>query len=362
MLKRFKRMFQTRLVAITVARDEEDVIEAFVRHTAALVDHHLIVDHCSHDRTAEILARLAGEGLSISVFRCDDPVYNQPPLTNLLMRRAVEEHDADWVVPLDADEFVMPAFEAEGEPSDILREGILHAPSNDGCLIYPFRTFHPTETDPKAQLNVVERIGQRFKWEIGEHHKIIVNRKLASTEGGQIMPGNHHFNLGDQQVSPQALEDIVISHYPVRSLGQFIRKIATAELGKDSFGKKRKGLGTQKTAPFELLKAEPHRFCATALEPDRGLIERPGQYFGEALRYTRAQDEFAATVSSLLSTSHEIARQLGAMRDGQREKGADPLKDTASIKLTPIDAIEEEAPAYIPRRIEVAEKDEVLHF
>jgi hypothetical protein len=40
-----------RLVAVSVVKNEADIIEAFVRHTRAWVDHHLIFDHDSTDGT-----------------------------------------------------------------------------------------------------------------------------------------------------------------------------------------------------------------------------------------------------------------------------------------------------------------------
>ena len=48
----------TRLVAVGTVRNEEDIIESFVRHTLHFVDELRLIDHLSTDRTPAILAAL----------------------------------------------------------------------------------------------------------------------------------------------------------------------------------------------------------------------------------------------------------------------------------------------------------------
>ena len=330
LFKRFQRKPQ-RLVAITVLRNEIDIVEPFVRHTAALVDHHLIIDHCSHDGTGELVNSLRAEGISLSLYRNNDPAYNQPAATNKLMRMAFEEHDADWVLPIDGDEFIQPP-----EDGPTLREALTDPPKHRGSLIYPFRTYHPHHADDSNEVNAAKRIVNHFEYETGEYHKIIVHRSAAKHDDAHIRPGNHHLNFGDNYVEPTLLEGFELAHFPVRSLGQYIRKIAMGELGKDAFGKKRKGLGTQKTAPFEELKHNAEFFFNTALLPDRDLIVRPAFYTGGELRYTAHEDDVSDTIQGILTMAHDIALQLGQMRDKARPKGVNPLFDQDSVELEAI--------------------------
>lgn len=332
LFKRFQRRSQ-RLVAITVLRDEIDIVEPFIRHTATMVDHHLIIDHCSHDGTGELVNSLRAEGINLTLFRNDDPAYNQPAATNKLMRLAFEEHAADWVLPLDGDEFIQsPAGDLT------LRDALTNPPNNRGSLIYPFRTYHPHPSDDPTELNAARRIVNHYKTETGEHHKIIVHRSVAKHADAYIRPGNHHLNIGEKYIEPAVLEGFELAHFPVRSLGQYIRKISMGELGKDAFGKKRKGLGTQKTAPFEQLKQNPEFFFNTALIPDRELVARPAEYTGGKLRYTAQEDEVADTIQGILTMAHDLAIQLGQLRDQIRPKGVNPLFDTDSVKLEEITA------------------------
>lgn len=361
LFKRFRRHSTPRLVAITVLRNEIDIAEAFVRHTAQLVDHHLIIDHCSHDGTGEIINSLRAEGIALTLYRNDDPAYNQPAATNKLMRMAFDEHGADWVLPLDGDEFILPP---EGVD---LRGALADPPKHRGSLTYPFRTYHPHPSDQVSELNAARRVTHRFTHETGEYHKILAHRSVARHADLHIRPGNHHLNIGDFYIEPVVLPGFELAHFPVRSLGQYIRKISMGELGKDAFGKKRKGLGTQKTAPFEQLKHNAESFFATALLPDRDLVAQPAEYLGGELRYTAPEDEIADTIQGILTMAHDIARQLGQMRDQARPKGLNPLFDTSSVELEEVTAQPpmrpsafeaSRVPALSPRRVDA--DDEIV--
>src|SRR5437868_13045546 len=95
-----------KLVAVSIVKNEADVIEPFVRHARAWTDHHLVFDHDSTDGTREILGRLIAEGLPLTVFT-DTALGNlQQARSNHLTRIAAREFAADWVLPLDADEFI----------------------------------------------------------------------------------------------------------------------------------------------------------------------------------------------------------------------------------------------------------------
>jgi hypothetical protein len=65
-------MTTMRLWGVSMVRNEADVIEAFVRHNLGVLDGLAIVDHGSFDGTAQILAELQREGLSLRIVR-DEP-------------------------------------------------------------------------------------------------------------------------------------------------------------------------------------------------------------------------------------------------------------------------------------------------
>src|SRR4051812_43496165 len=97
-----------RFVLVARTANETDIIEAFVRHHAALFDLLLIIDDDSTDGSWGILERLRDEGLPLVPLRAAETGWPQGEFTTRLMHMAFDEHGADWVAALDADEFLEP--------------------------------------------------------------------------------------------------------------------------------------------------------------------------------------------------------------------------------------------------------------
>lgn len=90
---------------ISVVRDERDIIELVVRHTLAQdVDHLLIADNGSRDGTRELLVDLADRDPRIHVAIDDLKAHHQSEKMTYLAHLAWRA-GADWILPLDADEF-----------------------------------------------------------------------------------------------------------------------------------------------------------------------------------------------------------------------------------------------------------------
>src|ERR1700682_3824760 len=95
-----------RIIATCMASNEGDIIEAFVRHHAGLIDAVVVLDHSSVDATPEILGRLVREGLPVFALRDNERAFHQGDRQSYLARRFLVELDADFCFVLDADEFV----------------------------------------------------------------------------------------------------------------------------------------------------------------------------------------------------------------------------------------------------------------
>ena len=88
---------------LMVVRNEADILTINVRHHRAVgVDRFLIIDNGSTDGTDQILRNLSQNGLV--EWTRDPGSYRQAEMTTELAREAWRQ-GADWVIPIDADEF-----------------------------------------------------------------------------------------------------------------------------------------------------------------------------------------------------------------------------------------------------------------
>ena len=96
-----------KIIAVSLIADSADIVESFVRHTLTYADEMLVVDHAASDGTGDILCSLQEEGLPVRVERYDGAELRHDEIMTALMHRAFDVHDADIVVPVDADEFLV---------------------------------------------------------------------------------------------------------------------------------------------------------------------------------------------------------------------------------------------------------------
>jgi hypothetical protein len=93
------------IAAVAMVRDEADILPAFLAHAAALFDLVLVADHASTDATPAILAGAVAAGLPVVALRVAAEGYWQSAVMGALAREAFAR-GADWVFPIDADEFL----------------------------------------------------------------------------------------------------------------------------------------------------------------------------------------------------------------------------------------------------------------
>ena len=202
-----------------MVRNEADVIEAFVRHHLMTLDELIVIDHRSSDGTGELLEALAGEGLPLSVRHENSSAHRQDVILTAVMREAATSDGADWVVPLDADEFLV----ADGGDA---RE-VLRTLAADRAWTIDLRYYVPCADDPTDD-NVLRRIRHRLAsdgtfWT----RKVIVPAAWARGGRRSLSQGSH--TLVDVRTGkrvPAAFTDkLALAHFPVRSEHQLARKV-----------------------------------------------------------------------------------------------------------------------------------------
>jgi protein O-GlcNAc transferase len=216
-----------RLVGIGTVRNEEDILESFVRHSLRFVDELRLIDHISTDRTAAILAALQAEGLPLRVSRHTGLAQMQDILSTRLAREAFRD-GADWVIPLDADEFIDAPDPAQ------LRAALAGIDKAGPGRIawWPWVSMVPHPEDDATCADPARRIVHRLATEAVPTPKCLLPRTVTLRPDWQIAPGNHHVRLGSLDPLPMVRlpKGLALRHYPLRSLPQFTAKIVLSHL------------------------------------------------------------------------------------------------------------------------------------
>jgi hypothetical protein len=207
------------IVAVMVVRNEADLLPVNLRyHAAQGIGEFRIVDNGSSDATVDRLRELA-QTVRIRWTRDDGP-YHQSEMATQLATDAARA-GADWIVPIDADEF----WSAGGRG---LAEAL--AASSAGAIAAPVLTFvqqrHSHAQDAAALLTMTARVATPHAYE--RCRELIEARQIAFVEMQypakwlfraspevRIHPGAHGVDgvAGVSGTSPE----IVCLHAPIRA-------------------------------------------------------------------------------------------------------------------------------------------------
>lgn len=204
-----------RLVMTLLVRDEEDILDTHLGyHFAQGVDHVIVTDNLSADRSPEIIAQYQADG-RVSVIREESDDYAQGEWVTRMARRAYRDQGADWVINSDADEFWWPL-------SGDLKSTLAALPPEVGSLEVSRYDFVPVPPD-----------GRPF------YARMVVRETESVNAHGNPLPpkvchrGHPEIEVsqGNHRVSGLHLEvfkgpsPMVINHFPLRTYEQFENKI-----------------------------------------------------------------------------------------------------------------------------------------
>lgn len=190
-------------IAVTMVRDEADIIAATLANMLTQVDHVIVADNLSTDDTGRIAYELGA-----TVIIDSDPAYRQSEKMTRLAEFA-RQRGADWIIPFDADEIWYSPF---GRIGDVLEA----LPVQYAIATADLYDHVATGLDPNDN-NPVQRIRWRRR-ERGALPKVACRSSIPVT----IEQGNHSAVFPTDSISGQ----LVVRHYPYRSVEQFIRKAA----------------------------------------------------------------------------------------------------------------------------------------
>jgi hypothetical protein len=213
-----------KLVSLSMVRNEADVIEAWARHHAEAIDSMIVVCNRSTDNTSELLHALRSEGLPLEVHDRDRVDYAQGEITTKLMHSALKRHDPDWLIPLDADEFLI------SNSSDSARAALERLPPDRVALVQ-VRTYVVSEDDPDDP-NVLRRLKRRRRVPAEDDfwRRALVPRRLAGPRTHVVTGGERLVDSDTGNVVVCApVADPLLAHFPYRSSNQaYVKIVGTA--------------------------------------------------------------------------------------------------------------------------------------
>jgi len=211
------------IVSITWARNEADILESFVRHNASIVDRMVIVLHKTTDNSPTILNMLKEEDIAVD-FRTDEqPLHRQTEVLTTLMHELAQYEPPTWILPLDADEFLISVENADPRKEiETLERTVVH--------LLPWRTYVPTNRDSSAEQDIVRRIVFRKSHERPLFSKVLIPGIVAADGNICLAPGNHGIirrTPNGEEIPVHAIPTphLSLAHFPVRSEQQLRRKI-----------------------------------------------------------------------------------------------------------------------------------------
>ena len=203
-----------KLVAITRVKNEADIIEPFVRHTCKHFDELVMQDHDSTDATRSIVEALRAEGLNVRT-RGTRGRNTQGYDMTVLMREAFEG-GADWVMPLDADEFV------ETPPGTTFRD-ILG--SQEALPLNIFWNNFAVGSGARPPLHNPVTAMRSRNTRRSQFAKVCIPRRFGGDAKTTIYEGNHFLVRKKRVLPARDMLDVVLCHYPIRSIEQFAYKV-----------------------------------------------------------------------------------------------------------------------------------------
>lgn len=207
-----------RIVSVTWAHNEEDVIETFVRHHAAMVDEMIIVLHECTDATEQILQRLQAEGLPITIRYDHRPFYERTQSLAECIQDISVNTTAQWVLPLDADELLCssstrhPREELEGSNANTLYE-------------LPWKTYVPIQEGGGQQTDIRTRIEHRRTTEPTQFCKVLVPTAITRNTFCMLGKGCHSLQHEGSILPTTRHPALYLAHFPVRSESQIRAKV-----------------------------------------------------------------------------------------------------------------------------------------
>jgi glycosyltransferase involved in cell wall biosynthesis/SAM-dependent methyltransferase len=216
-----------RAVCLTMVKNEQDIIEPFLRHNSRFFDAMIVLDNGSTDRTREIALAVSRDCPGIFVTDLRSRAYDQAIVLSRAIAFVQSAFFADFVFLLDADEFLTV------ESAEALFATIAEVPVGTTVKM-PWRTYLPDPAHGGAGVETGAKPEPTDVLKILTWRRIAEGRgasKVALRLGGAVNSritldqGSHKaFGANGRPVRTKRFAGLEIAHLPVRSEDQMLAK------------------------------------------------------------------------------------------------------------------------------------------
>jgi glycosyltransferase involved in cell wall biosynthesis len=205
-----------KVAAVSMVKNECDIIELFLRINSKHFDHFFLLDHYSTDDTVQIIKNMQYEGFPITWIPLFDQAYNQADIMTNAVREVAKLNDFDYIMPIDADEFI------HTELLDGFSKELAKSVSSRGLGVIPWVTYCPVHVNYFDSPSPLFENFRRRAFEPRQYHKVVMGNDFA--RHCKISMGNHAANNYRYKTVPYFLRQVQLQHVPVRSNEQIVRK------------------------------------------------------------------------------------------------------------------------------------------
>jgi SAM-dependent methyltransferase len=204
-------------ISITMVKNEQDVIEPFLRTNRPYLDAMIVMDNGSVDATRSIAMDCARELGGIFVVDSPDTGYSQADQITAALRFTQSAFFADRVIFLDCDEFL-----SAKDPATFRAE--LAAEPAGTVTLHPWRTYLPDPQGGTSGSDPLDAIRFVRRKEKPVYKKVIWHLGGAFSEAMTVHKGAHTVRVGPHRVPSKNRPDLPVVHIPVRSADQVVAK------------------------------------------------------------------------------------------------------------------------------------------
>lgn len=205
-----------KLAAVSMIRNECDILELFIRINSRIFDAIYIIDHLSSDGTPLIISELKKAGFPVGYCHLNSSEFNQGEIVTGLVRQLAELNLYDYIMPLDADEFLL--VDSKSALEKVLKDSLA---GNEFGLI-PWKTFCPIADHYYHVESPLYDLFRARTEEPEQYYKVIIGNAYA--KNCKVSLGSHSASNEATNCQPLTLP-LTLAHVPIRSVNQMINKV-----------------------------------------------------------------------------------------------------------------------------------------